>query len=200
MNNNPWIQRLLHDTQAMLTLSYGVLILLGGVFDYLYYQKFGIDILNYSSIFDLLVEPFRKPTILLFFSGTVFFLWLIYLFDQWWQRKYPNSYSKLRFGTDKKAWYPAYRFVIFFAVFLYYIFIAASVNAAYQENVWRKGAQSIRFCFNSSDCFHGKLIGTNSNFCFVQVEDKIQIIPINSQLAFWESAYSRADSTLTIKP
>lgn len=89
MSNNPWVKRLLQDTQAMLTLSYALLILLGGVFDYFYYKRFGIDILNYSSIFDLLVEPFRKPTILLFFLGTVFFLLLIYFADAWWKTNLP---------------------------------------------------------------------------------------------------------------
>jgi hypothetical protein len=92
----------------------------------------------------------------------------------------------MAFSMTEKSWYSTYRSVTWIAVLIYYIFLSANVNSAIQHSRWKKSRSEIRFCFSKTDCFSGKIIGTNSNYCFAMVDDKIKIIPINSQLAFIE--------------
>lgn len=200
MTTNIWVKRLLTDTQAILSASYALLIMLGGMFDYFYYKKFGIDILSYSSILDLLVEPFRKPIIMIFFIGTLILVYSIHRFDIYWQNRFPHSYKKLSLGIDSKPWYGTYRKVMFFSIVVYYTFLSATVFAVIQFNAWKKNSYITRICFNLNDCVNGKIIGTNSNYLFAKVGGKVQVIPINSQLAFWEKDFLKADSTIIDKP
>lgn len=179
------LKKIASDTQTLLTLSYAILIVVGAMFDYAWYGQFDINILQYSTILDFLVEPFRKPTILLFFSLSAGFIFLVYKVDAYWKVRWPNNYSRLNFGWDNKPWYPIYRNLMFGSLFIYYLGLASDLNARIEMRDW-KGARVRRFCFNENQCIEGKLIGINSNYCFIKSGNSVRILPITSQLAYIE--------------
>lgn len=174
------------DVQTTLTFSYGVLIFLGAIFDYSYYKMFGINILEYASIFDFLVEPLRKPQILLFFFFNALIVFGIIRFDTWWEKRFPVSYEKFSFGWSKKAWYSAYRFGTFAVIFFTYIYFSANWNALIQVKRWKSKQEKSRVCISENSCLEGKLIGVNNTYCFLKTDSNIFILPIGSQVAWIE--------------
>lgn len=179
------LKKIASDTQTLLTLSYAILIVVGAMFDYAWYNQFEINILQYSTILDFLVEPFRKPTILLFSGGSAAIIFLVYKFDGHWKERWPTSYSKLNFGWDKKSWFPIYRNILFGSLFIFYLNLSAKVNAKLEMRTWKK-SQVLKFCFSENQCMEGRQIGINSNYCFIKSGASVRILPITSQLAYME--------------
>lgn len=111
------------DVSLSLSLGYILLISLGILFNYLYYSYFEIDILPYCDLTDFLVTPIREPLILVFFAGNLFFLYLIWLWDNFFQRRFPKTYRKLSLGINPDApWHNAYKNTTFTVVLLIYMY------------------------------------------------------------------------------
>lgn len=115
---------LLKDSQTILGISYVIAIAIGMLFAYQKYSKFNINIFDYASIFDFLIAPFSDFTILLFTVISLVGTYLLFVFDSFYQNKFPKSYSKANFGLDQKKWYRSVRYfssaLLFFFISFYF--------------------------------------------------------------------------------
>src|SRR5699024_5912371 len=109
---------ILKDLQSFITISYLIIVGVGMLFNFKKYAAFGINVFDYSDVFDFLIAPFSDFKILLFSALTILLVFMIFKLDTVWRRKYPKTYSKMVFGWDKKSWFnPQYSSVIFYNKF-----------------------------------------------------------------------------------
>ena len=175
---------ILNHYQGFLTAFYALMIIIGALFDYFYYQRFGIDILKYASVFDFLVEPFKQPLIFIITSITIFLVWLIYRIDKSWQIKYPRFYYWLSMGWQHKWWYKYYLRLSFIFLFVCYLYYSAKVYGKIMHLRIEQSTQQITINFEDNKEHTGKLIGITGNFCFVQIDSAAYIFPLHTQVNF----------------
>ena len=65
------------EFQTVLSVFYLLLMGVGMLFSYEKYSRFGINIFQYSDIFDFLLTPFRDITIFMFSFITIFMVYLV---------------------------------------------------------------------------------------------------------------------------
>lgn len=127
------IKFLKQDFNTSLSVGYLSLVAIGMVFEGGLYLCFHINIVQYSDISDFLLAPFRNPKILIFVTASVLLIYLITLFDEWWEKTFPKSYKWLYFGRDidkYKEWYSIKGVAMSIAL---YIFFAATLYADKKE-------------------------------------------------------------------
>src|SRR5699024_8129580 len=117
---------ILKDLQSFITISYLIIVGVGMLFNFKKYAAFGINVFDYSDVFDFLIAPFSDFKILLFSALTILLVFMIFKLDTVWRRKYPKTYSKMVFGWDKKSRFNLYMYVLFlvYIMFLFYIFVS----------------------------------------------------------------------------
>ncbi len=59
-------KKLKFDFQGYTTIGYLTIVVIGMMFDYQYYQNFGINIFEYSDILDFLLAPAKNLEVILF--------------------------------------------------------------------------------------------------------------------------------------
>ena len=88
------------DVGLTLTVAYVILICLGILFNFHYYDFYRVDVFAFSDLTDCLIAPIRRPLIILFFLFTiVLFVGLMEL-DDWLMENRPNWYKRFSFGMN----------------------------------------------------------------------------------------------------
>lgn len=174
------------ELQSVLTLAYLLVILIGMIDSYIYYQYFDINIFDYSEIFDFLVAPFRKTVTLVYLGIAFFSAYIGYLLDTSMEKYFPKFHKKINFGLTTKPWFKIYRLVSLIAV-IFILLIAASQESGekrQQKMMELKGYDTeIVFDSGKNKRLKGFKIGMTSNYFFLLDSAKsIQIIPINNQV------------------
>lgn len=106
------------EFQTILSVFYLLLVGIGMLFSYSKYSKFGINIFQYSDIFDFLLAPFRDVTIFIFSFITIFVVFLVYKLNELTKKKFPKYYnSKFNFGLLKSK--PILTMIMMFLLYLY---------------------------------------------------------------------------------
>jgi hypothetical protein len=192
-NENPLKQNNIFNSflshyQGFLTAFYALLIVIGALFDYFYYNYFGIDILKYASVFDFLVEPFKQPVILVITTFTVVIVWLIYKLDIYIRLKHPKFYFIFSMGLDKKSWYKLYLRSSFGLIFIIYLYCSASIYGHVKHLSLQRKGDLVTINFEEGKEQTGKLIGMTGNFCFIQIDSSAYVFPLHSQINFIRSA------------
>ena len=148
------------------------------LFSYSKYSQFGINIFQYSEIFDFLVTPFRDLIILGVTIFTVLISYLIYKSDRFIKRKYPKFYnSKFNFGLMKS--YPIIAVIISFVLYLY---IFSETYGKYNKRHFLEKSNSISIQLLNNEIKNGKLIGKNNGYIFMMINDEIKVYPINNSV------------------
>ncbi|MEY4904814.1 MAG: hypothetical protein RLZZ292_2629, partial [Bacteroidota bacterium] len=176
------------DLSMSLTLGYLVLIIVGMLFNGMYYTSLGFNIFNYSDISDFLLAPFRDPIILLFMLLSISLIYSFNVFDDWLERNFPKTYLKMVFGFDKdrfQNWYSVKGNAITIIV---YVFYAAQIYSSIKFNKITQATVSStkvilkdnKFAPTDTLIYAGK---TNS-FVFLYLRNKQEtaIIPMNDVL------------------
>lgn len=167
------------EIQLMSALFYVLAIGIGMLFNYFKFEKFNINIFDYSDVWDFLVIPFSDYRILVFTLISVIVAYGFYRFDAWWHRKYPRSYSKANFGMDKKPWFNRYLYATILFLFFWYLLIGANLyGSVVQKQI--NNSNSVQVCFSDNETMSGKLIGKTKDVFFLLSDEKVQIIPLGT--------------------
>lgn len=167
---------IIKELQTLLSIAYVSLVGIGMLFNYHKYEEFGINIFDYSDVFDFLIAPFSDGYIVLFAGVSLSFIALIIGLDSWWKKKRPKSYSRANFGLDKRPWFQLYRIIIFSLSIVLYLIVSADFYGRYtKRKVKEKSNIAIRF--TDSEWKYGKLIGKTKDVLFCINREKYQLYP-----------------------
>ena len=175
--------KILDNLQAIVTVGYIILVLIGIVFSGTKYFQFGVNIFSYSDALDFLIAPFKDLEIIIYTVVPLLFLYIVIRFDEIIKAKFPKFYSLLYMGQNKKSWFRNYlifQWVVFLA---FYIGGASLLYAKNFKHNFHLNPKHVVIEFQDKQLVTGNLIGTNPNFIFVQdSNDKTLVIPINSSV------------------
>lgn len=162
------------DFQGYITMAYLLIVVIGMMFDYQYYDLFEINIFEYSDILDFLLAPVKNLELIAFALASLFLVWIYIKIDVIWKKKRPKSYKRFNFGADK------YREVFYVFAIISYLFLGSTLYAKRQLSKFNSSPKSIELMFESGDKkLIGNLIGKNSDYIFLQTADStIKAIPI----------------------
>jgi len=167
------------EIQTFLWIGYLMMIAMGMLFNFFKFREFGINIFDYGDVFDFLIAPFAELKILLFSLFSLFFAYIFFLTDAWWEKKFPKSYSKAALGWNKYSWYNRYRFGVFTFLFLTTIVGAAQIyGRSAARDIKNQAPVTIEFSDKSKS--EGILIGKTNEVLFLLVEEEVKITPITS--------------------
>jgi len=149
--------------QECLSLGYIYLLLLGIVSDTLFYNSFGINILNYSSILDVLLSPVKLVAgnlIILF--ALLFILGVLYLS----MRFLPRLQKPAQDGTQGFIW-NTFVFGSAFMVFCFFIGIGLGKGSKIKSQLAKRITQPDHLLtFNDRHTEEVKVVGQNSVYIF----------------------------------
>lgn len=190
MNGNKGIindkfEVVIKEIQGLISFGYVLLIILGMLFESIYYGQFGINIFRYSGILDFLLVPFRRPTVLIILLGLSLF-WYLYFIKLYafLGERYPKFQNKLfdpDFGKNERFKTRIKWLVIFFVVTTTAWGYVTSKKA--KENLFNKKYDlSVYYDIQGRDnVINGKLIGKNDlNIFLLDEGNRVQILPLNS--------------------
>ncbi|MEP3371686.1 MAG: hypothetical protein ABJO28_00050 [Maribacter dokdonensis] len=169
---------IIKEIQTVITVSYIIAVGIGMLFNYQKYSEFGINIFNYSDVFDFLIAPFSDFYILFFATASILIVSILIKLDTLWKNKRPKSYSRFNFGS-KKSWYKTYRIILFSITFDIYLYMAADFYGRYaKDKIMRQNDISIRL--EDNEIKSGKLIGKTKDMIFLLNNENVYAIPVTS--------------------
>jgi hypothetical protein len=172
------------ELQNILAFGYLCLIIIGMIYEAIYYSFFGINIFEYSEILDFLLAPFRRPLTLIYLVIAIVATASGLMLDKWF-RKWPKLYRLFHFGLAKKPWFETYRIWATVATFVLLIIVyGVTVGGILHKEIMEKSKPNIEIRYsNEQPVVRGKSIGKNGSFIFLlNPENKVQIIPINNDI------------------
>ena len=170
------------DIQTYFSLGYLLIVIVGMLFDYSYYDKFSINIFEYADILDFLLAPAKNPMLVVFAIGSVVVVLIFFRLDKIWMEKWPKAYSRFNFGMSVN-WSKRYRpFMIGFSL-LAYLYLASSFYGDRAYKIFEKKPKSIELIFDSGKTINGNLIGKNSDYIFLMTADStVKALPVASEV------------------
>jgi len=167
------------EFQTVLSVFYLLLVGIGMLFSYSKYSKFGINIFQYSDIFDFLLTPFRDITIFVFSFVTVFVVYLVFKLDKLTKNKLPKFHnSKFHIGLMKSK--PVVSVVL---LFLLYLFIFSGKYGEMNKKRILTNPNIIEIVLANGKNIKGNLIGKNNGYVFLlEKENEVNIYPISNSI------------------
>lgn len=175
------------ELQNVLTFGYLCLVIIGMLFESIYYLMFDINIFEYSDILDFLLAPFRRPITIVFLAISILTAVITFTFDRFLQRKTPKLYQVMYFGMAPKTEKGRQRFRTISVISLFIM-----LNLAYALTIGSEQKQFLKTnpqpnvrvnYFGEQEPTPGYKIGMNSNYLFVYTDkEEIEIIPIDSNI------------------
>ncbi len=182
---NDKVETVIKEFQGVISFGYVILIILGMLFEGIYYGQFGINIFQFSGILDFLLVPFRRPTVLLILLGLSFF-WYLYFVRMYnfLGNKYPKAQKIFFIPAPGNGNYIKSRIKW---LMIFFIITTAAwgyvISKKEKENLFKANYNiSISYDLNSSNNnIKGKLIGKNDlNIFLLDDNNRVQIIPLSS--------------------
>ncbi len=171
----------LGESQTIFTSCYIFIIGIGMLFNHSKYSRFGINIFDYSDIFDFLLAPFSDVIILLFSIVSIIIMFVLVKYDKNWRIKNPESYSKYSFGLDKKKRFSIYLYTSQFLTFLSILYAASGFYGKYQkEQILSQKPITIHFV--DKEVKEGILIGKTKDVIFLLRNEKVEAIPFTETI------------------
>ncbi|MHC0445089.1 hypothetical protein ACWA1F_06745 [Flavobacterium sp. 3-218] len=182
------------DLEKLLPFGYLFLIMMGILKDSIYYYQFGINILRYSTIMDVLISPIAEFTSNPIILGAIIVLFVIHFYLPSFLAKYKNvAYVKRSFelkSTDEltpaetKSYYNSIA-IKSLVLFLLSFFLGYGFAGGYFTTKKLKENRldySYQIDFNEGESKNVYVIGNNSlyYFYFVKGNKKIKITPLAS--------------------
>jgi len=91
------------DIGLTLTVAYVILICLGILFNFHYYDFYRVDVFAFSDLTDCLIAPIRRPLIILFFLFTIVLFVSMMELDDWLLLNRPNWHKRFSFGINPEG-------------------------------------------------------------------------------------------------
>ena len=179
------------EIQGFLSVGYIYLIVMGILNETLYYSQIGIDILDYSSILDVLISPISRLTSsisrLIIFIIIVFFAFklpniLAKYRDKNWFKKLIKFEIELTKDEIKSSLLKTFLFIIATGLFGFYVGSGIGKGFRMSEKIENGEIEfNDQIKFISGDVSEVEIVGTNSMYLFYLEKDNksVQITPIS---------------------
>lgn len=182
------------DLEKLLPFGYLFLILMGILKDSIYYYQFGINILRYSTIMDVLISPIAEFTSNPIILGAIITLFLLHFYlPTYLAKNKDKSFVKRSFelkSTDSlspeetKSYYNgiAIKSLVIFLLSFFLGYGLAGGYAGKEKLKNNKLKYTYQLDFNEGESKNVFLIGNNSlyYFYFVKGDKKVKITPLSS--------------------
>lgn len=188
------------EIQGYFSFGYLYLIILGILNETLFYNQIGVNILNYSSILDVLISPISRLTSNIRTLG-VFVVILFLAFnlpgilskkkDRSWFKKFIKL--KENVATQDEAKYALtkkYFFLVAIGLFGFFIGSGSEKGSRLSKKIETgKIEYNDKITFISGDKLDVEIIGTNSTYLFYLYKEsqKVQIAPIDGSIKKFEN-------------
>ena len=170
------------DIQTYFSLAYLLIVIVGMLFDYSYYDKFSINIFEYADILDFLLAPAKNSMLIFFAIGSILVVLIFFRLDKLWMEKWPNSYSKFNLGMSP-AWSKRYRPFMIGISLLAYLWLASVYYGDRAYRLFEEKPTTVELTFDSGKVLKGDLIGKNSDYIFLLTEDNsVRALPVASEV------------------
>lgn len=172
---------LIKELQSVITIAYIFMVGIGMLFNYHFYENFGVNVFEYGDVLDFLITPFEDIIIVVFTIGSSIIGWLVFYMDKFWKKNSPKWYSILSFGMDKRSWYPVFRSVGVVFVSLLYLNLSAMIYGDI-KSARVESQPNIEVRFSDNEIISGKMIGKTQGVLFLLQEDQVKAIPITAMV------------------
>jgi uncharacterized membrane protein len=169
---------IIKEFQTILSVFYLLLVGIGMLFSYSKYSQFGINIFQYSDIFDFLLTPFRDITIFLFSFITIFMVYLVYKLNKFTKRKFPKYYnSRFNFGLMKSN-----PFLSMIMMFILYLFLFSYKYGKLSTERILVKPNITELTLSNGEIKTGNLFGKNNGYVFLleNNNNEVNIYPITN--------------------
>ncbi len=171
---------IIKELQTIISVSYIIAVGIGMMFLYKKYHNFEINIFDYADILDFLIAPFSDLKILVFSLSSIIFGMFIIRIDVYWKKNFPDSYSKMNFGLNKKKWFDTVRYIVYAITLLGYVHYAADIYGTETKEKIETQGKKIEIKFNDAEIKQGVLIGKTTDYIFLKTSENIVAIPIEA--------------------
>ncbi|MCB9504420.1 MAG: hypothetical protein H6696_21040 [Deferribacteres bacterium] len=183
--------------QEYLSLGYVYLIVLGIISDVIFYKFIGIDILNYSSILDVLITPIailvhdgKTLSTILVFLAVVYLLFAV-IMPRFHKANREKAWYKKNFNVEKNdkqyAEENMHTVVLLLAFVVLSMFLGFGVGRGIKmksrlEN--KELTANYRIIFMDKDTLQAKIFGQTSQYIFYATENQteVSISPIEQNI------------------
>lgn len=159
------------ELQGMLSLGYLFLIVMGIVNEALHYQQLGIDILNYSSILDVLISPIAQLSSSV--MGLIFFLFmtlLLFTLPRWLAKRKTKRAGDEAFATEYRNLFRTFTFMYLTGIFGFFIGTGVGQGSRAKEHLAAGTlAYNDRVVFIGGAEIKAEILGKNSAYLFYVV-------------------------------
>lgn len=176
---------IIKELQSVVTVGYIFMVGIGMLFNYHYYENFGVNIFEYGDVLDFLIAPFEDIIIVVFTIASLVVVWIAFYMDRYWKEKSPKWYSIVNFGIDKSKWFALYRIIGFVLIFLLYLNISAIIYGDI-KSIKVEDQPAIEVRFSDNEIISGKLIGKTQGILFLLQEDHVKAIPITAMVKAYD--------------
>jgi hypothetical protein len=180
------------EIQGFLSVGYIYLIVMGILNETLYYSQIEIDILNYSSILDVLISPISRLTSSV--SRLIIFIIIVFLAfklpnilaknkdKNWFKRLFKKIDSDLTKEQVKSSLLKSFMFMVSIGLFGFYVGSGIGKGERLLEKIEKEEVEyNDRIKFINGDESNVEIVGTNSMYLFyLEKHNKsVQITPIS---------------------
>ena len=185
-------EKYFQEIQGFLSVGYIYLIVMGILNETLYYNQIGIDILNYSSILDVLISPISRLTSNV--SRLIIFIIIVFLAfnlpnilaknkdKNWFKRLFKKIDSDLTKEQVKSSLLKSFMFIVSIGLFGFYVGSGIGKGERLLEKIEKEEVEyNDRIKFINGDVSSVEIVGTNSMYLFYLEKDNksVQITPIS---------------------
>lgn len=188
------MNKYLDKTQNILYLGYIFLIVLGIINETLFYSQFGINILEYSDILDVLISPISKLSSnvsLLIISSTVILILVIFpkISRKLKNKNWFISFLKSDQSEDNIGKNIFEVLIVLSMIFFIGIFVGVGYGKGQKLKQKIESGELIynnEINFIDDELLKAKLIGKNSSYIFYLIEGdtEVKISPINGTIKY----------------
>jgi len=197
---------ILREPSLALTVSYLVLIIVGMVFSYAYYLRWGIDVFQYATISDFILAPLKDTIILLFAIISILFSWLVLELSKKIDKKFPKLAKIMWLGVEPGT--SVYRNIYLFSSvfgFLTYLLFCSEIFAKWKfgRMLKSKGNYAVEVLFHSQPekgWVRFIQIGQLENFSLLAYPENnnVMVVPLEGNVAAIRIV-SKASENLNLK-
>jgi len=174
------------EIQGLLSVGYIYLIVMGILNETFYYNQIGINILNYSSILDVLISPISKLTSsILSLSIFIFLIFLSFKVPKLLANKKEKNWFKKLFKLDRELntvdveiiLFRSFLFVL--AIGLIGFFVGSGIGKGFKMSKKineGKIEYNDKLSFSNGEVTEIKILGTNSSYLFYLTKETKKVI------------------------
>jgi hypothetical protein len=188
----PWVMRVLErHPGALLTGLYLALTAIGIAYDFLYFRRFQVNILDYAETGDFLVAALRSPLAIIYSVVPVLVIWLVALLRRWVRRVSPRydayaaRYEK-KWRTGALYWDVMNTLLVVMYAFVFTAYYAKSVAVAAKSPAARRVRVEIAAAAGTAGPSNevATMVGTTGKFLFLYFpeRDSTHVVPFENVL------------------